>query len=803
MSEFENIDKNTTLKDLTKEIWKRILNNLPFLYKSKGTEKSLRALITCYGIPSSILEIREFGGPDISDTQNISEYSFDNFSYALDFEGSQFISFPWTASNSSYPLSVEVRFNSNKTSYPSMSLLTVVSGSSNIPTWGIDVVHTTGQYGKIRFRLLSGSLSSYMMMSSSELPIYDGNFNIVALKRSSASDEAVDQTYTLYVKKVLYGDVFYYSTVTMDVTASNNVGWVTSGSTLYIGGARESGYTQQFYGSIDELRFWNQILDENTISSHTKYPKSIIGNDITGSFNDLTLRLPFDNPKNLGNCTSGSILNMSPSEAYSTSSMQIYGFNNKSVFPYNFSGHSYDSIIHFTNIGTTRWTNNKIRIESSSLSSHLNPDRRVEISQYDYAPLDSNKLGIYFSPTNPVDLNIIESLGLSNIGDLIGYPSELYENNYTVLKELNRLYWDLSDRKITIRDYLTYIRRYDKSLFENIKHFLPARVKPILGLLYEPHILERNKTKHYKPVKEDLTKNSLITSSLEITGQDNSFNSLIDVNNTSILTSSILNVDVNVSFMSESQLISNTLSYTESIDVNSIYNYDINIENYDCIINENINLYPPVTSSTYSHDANIYYSHNNIITSSNLPNDYIYTSSISLYNVTMVSHSEGYQFSGNASFRKTISTGAPNYNDVYFQEIYTLPKELDIVVNKREGITTSSVYETVIPIVNFEENNNLLAGSGSIPYNINIYQIFDYYTYGGKITGSLGIFNGYSKYHYSKYANFSTAEKRLKYKGCLNTVDTTYDGLNPIEVWVSNPNYLITDPDGIYKLRVE
>lgn len=802
MSDFENIDKNTSLKDLTKEIWKRILNNLPFLYKSKGTEKSLRALITCYGIPSSILEIREFGGPDISDTENTSEYVFDNFSYALDFNGSQHISFPWTSSNSSYPSTVEIRFNTSTTSYPSMSLLTVVSGSSNIPTWGIDVVHTSGTSGKIRFRILSGSLSDYMFTSSSELPLYDGKFNTVAVKRSSTSDLAVDQTYTLYVKKSLYNDVFYYSTTELDVMAADNIAWSTSGSSIYIGGAGETGYSQKLYGSVDELRFWNQILDENTIISHTKHPKSIIGNDITGSFNDLTLRLPFDNPKNLGNSTSGSILNMSPSEAYPTSSMQIFGFSSEPVFPYSFSGNSYDSIIHFTNIGTTRWTNNKIRIESSSLSSNLDPDRRVEVSQYDYAALDSNKLGVYFSPTNPVDLNIIESLGLTNIGDLVGYPSELYENNYNVLKELNRLYWDLSDRKITIHDYLTYIRRYDKSLFENIKQFLPARVKPILGLLYEPHLLERNKTKHYKPVKEDLTKNSLITSSLDVVGLNRLYTSSVDVNDTNEQTGTKLDNFARINLISSSDFITTDYLYTSSIGVDTYYEYDVTSEDYNAIINENINLYPPVTSSNFSYETIIQHA-DDIISSSNLQNDYIYTSSINLYSYDIVVQSNYTELESNAGFRRLISTGAPYYNTIYAQDVYSLPSDLNISSNRIETSTTSSVYKIGIPIINFEDNDNLISDSGSIPFGINVYQIYDYYAYGGRVTGSLGTFNGYSKYHYSRYANFSTAEKRLKYKGCLNTIDTTYDGLNPIEVWVSNPNTLITDPDGIYKLRVE
>ena len=47
-----------------KEIYKRIYHNLPLLLKSKGTERGLRALINSFGIPSSILPIKIYGGTD-------------------------------------------------------------------------------------------------------------------------------------------------------------------------------------------------------------------------------------------------------------------------------------------------------------------------------------------------------------------------------------------------------------------------------------------------------------------------------------------------------------------------------------------------------------------------------------------------------------------------------------------------------------------------------------------------------------------------------------------------------------------
>ena len=57
-----------------REIYKRIYHNLPLLLKSKGTERGLRALINCFGIPSDILDIKTYGGRKVSTTPFYGDY---------------------------------------------------------------------------------------------------------------------------------------------------------------------------------------------------------------------------------------------------------------------------------------------------------------------------------------------------------------------------------------------------------------------------------------------------------------------------------------------------------------------------------------------------------------------------------------------------------------------------------------------------------------------------------------------------------------------------------------------------------
>jgi len=53
---------NIPRKDLLSELYKRIYHNLPFLLKTKGTAYGLQTFISTFGISSSILNVKEYGG---------------------------------------------------------------------------------------------------------------------------------------------------------------------------------------------------------------------------------------------------------------------------------------------------------------------------------------------------------------------------------------------------------------------------------------------------------------------------------------------------------------------------------------------------------------------------------------------------------------------------------------------------------------------------------------------------------------------------------------------------------------------
>jgi hypothetical protein len=83
----------------TKEVWRRVINNLPYLYKTKGTARSIKALLSCYGIPTSILNIREYGGVASDENDLFPYWVHDIFTYAHKATGddSNYVITPWQA----------------------------------------------------------------------------------------------------------------------------------------------------------------------------------------------------------------------------------------------------------------------------------------------------------------------------------------------------------------------------------------------------------------------------------------------------------------------------------------------------------------------------------------------------------------------------------------------------------------------------------------------------------------------------------------------------------------------------------
>ena len=515
-------------KDISREIWSRIINNMPFFLKNKGTVRALKGLINVYGIPSTILRVKEYGGPSVPDNETPQFEITRKFTKALDFRSGQSVKTAWANDGSTgrKPDTIEFRFRAVTGS----NQILIEKQDANNQDFFIRLKDngSTDNYGFVSF-MMSGSKvgidqGEYKEITSSALPVYDGDFYSVMVARTSGSDNtSVSQSYQLNVGKydASRSKIHLYSTSTMDVTqaasSSFSNAWTGSGD-IYIGGqAAVTGVGAQLSGSIMEYRHWTETLNTSSFKNHIANPKAYDGNTVSSSYENLVLRYSFDDNKNLASDSEG-IRDVSSNQTTTYSGSHA-----------GFTGNFFRSVV-----GALRRSTNKVRIESNPIKTgeQLSVDRRVTNSAYDTAPNDSNKVGIWFAPTDVVNSDIINSVGNLNFENYLGDPRDKEELSYRGLNYVSDNYWKKYTAPNNFWDYIRLIKYYDQSLYPQLRKLIPARSKPDIGLLIEPNIFERPKViVGKKPTIENTFYSSSIDVSKEvlvITGSFNQGSSITD-----------------------------------------------------------------------------------------------------------------------------------------------------------------------------------------------------------------------------------------------------------------------------------
>ena len=259
---------------------------------------------------------------------------------------------------------------------------------------------------------------------------------------------------------------------------------------IYIGGsATIADVGVRFSGSIMEYRHWTEVLNTGSFKNHVRNPKAYDGNSVSSSYNNLVLRYSMNDNKNLASDTGG-IRDVSSNQTTTLS-------GSHSGFTGNFFSNVTDETKTFIpSIGALRRVTNKIRIEDNKLKPgfSLNANWRATVSAYDTAPLDSNKVGVFFAPTDVINNDIINSVANLNFDQYLGDPRDLKEHNYRGLDYVADSYWKKYTSPNNFWDYIRLLKYYDQSLFPQVRKMIPARAKPNLGILVEPNIFERPKT---------------------------------------------------------------------------------------------------------------------------------------------------------------------------------------------------------------------------------------------------------------------------------------------------------------------
>ena len=443
-------DPSVPGQNITYTIWRRIVNNLPLLLKSKGTKRSIQALLSCYGIPQSIISINEYGGPRLD---RAPIYEKLNFDYALDLSGSS--AGTVTVNYSQSLQSVELRFRTaDVLKYPTlpntMNLYTIGSNA-------VTIDFSSGTKGSIQ---INGT-------GSADFELFNGDWITTVLRKRGTNLDLV-------AKKSKYGKIV--TTVSASATAS-----LPYSGTLTIGGT--SAGANRLIGQVQELRLWSSSLQDSALDNHTKAPGAYDGN--VDTYSELIFRLPLN--QNINHTLTSSLQGVNT--ATSTISGSFSSWTLETPYDSIEETYYYDAV----SLGAGTYDDNKIRLESNELIGTLDVKTRAERSQFDTAPSDSKKLGVYFSPQTMIDEDIIAQLGFTSLDDYIGDPGVLDSKSYPELVQAAQTYWKKYQDRNDINAYIKMFTLFDLSFFKQLDQLLPARVNKLTGLLIQPNLLERSK----------------------------------------------------------------------------------------------------------------------------------------------------------------------------------------------------------------------------------------------------------------------------------------------------------------------
>ena len=760
-----NDRESNPAKQRTNEVWRRIVNNLPYLLKHKGTRRGIHALMACYGIPSSNLSILEFGGPEVGDTSK-SKLVLDNITTGLNMTLTSSIEMEWKQTNNTSslkPNTIELFVKPLESSQ-----YTLISGSG----WNVNLSGSTNSdYGKVKFNY-SGSLS----IETSTLPIFNGKFFGISVSSGSAGLKLdvrqADKERTIFQESI---------------SSSNYTNW-NNGSTIKLGG--------NYIGSVDEFRLWSEVLDTEKFYEHVSFPEMINGNSVSSSTDDLYFRLDFEYPKNLAetsslinvdtniyfengltrnhyeNGTTASLYSVNLTPLLSASAI---GFPSVSEYPFQFEVIDRTIVMEYPDGGASRFSTNKIRFEdqytltnqkiSGSVGVDLSIKSRATKKAFDQSPTDSNRVGLFFSPTKELNMDIAKTFGGLNIDNYIGDPSDDYKPNYKSLDNLRNYYFQRFDNR-DIYSYINLIKLYEKSMFEDLKKMLPARVKATTGLLIEPHFLERSKVVHKKPTADDYQKETEIklSDTSVISFEDIQKETLIDANISQNLTAENNQYEALISTASVNNLLAENYQQDSTIDMNS--NFVFNSDYYQKEITIDAELGDPtIVSEIVSSNSNqiigqtefetigfgIYAQSGSAIRTYFNKDNRVVKERVRVQLVTEEKERIIQKFAITASAN---GLGDPRGGYVSDIETYT---ETKLNIQPFSGSTVPTVKGNIIEVKNVD---------------------------------------GYLPTHNKFTSDLTRGLQNSFFRGSKNTSATTLDGSSPIETFTSNPNTLRVNKTG-------
>ena len=324
-----------TYKDLTTSIWKNILNNLIYIYKTKGTENAVRSLLNCFGLPPetfSVYEISNYqarmheaspgeiklhGSGPLSSQQGDRNYLEETKPFKfLNFNQQNF---QWSASfntSTGYtkPDKDTVGFRFAFTSMTGSGDAILLQRSSSIvdsgSAWDLRLkTHGSSDYSaSLEFRLksteyISGSYGNPTLTVSASTDVFpiksQANDKVwyAGLQRKSINN-VTGSTYEIFLAHRDFNksdEIKYFSSASVSTDINQaTTNYTSSYSDVFPTGSRKELWIgSSLTGSITEISAWKYPIDKESFLMYAYDPSILRASSMTSSLEDVIWRYNF------------------------------------------------------------------------------------------------------------------------------------------------------------------------------------------------------------------------------------------------------------------------------------------------------------------------------------------------------------------------------------------------------------------------------------------------------------------------------------------------------------------------------
>jgi hypothetical protein len=499
-------DTNVLDEDITRVkniIYQNIYNNLTYILKSKGTEKSVKNFLRAYGVNDNLVKLNVYGDNveyKLTDTFNATSVN----KKTIYLTGSQTIIQTDTPDVNDVKLlpALDLPFTFEVLSYfPS----TQKQSDTTISLFGIKNLIGTetikasfikdSQDSKAGKFHLTSSVDNINLTSSTIYDVYDNSKWHLSVRLTN------DTAYFYGVNTVADQAVNIF-----DLSASISSPFLDNSKEIYLG---SDGIYPTDY-KVASARYWNDILTNDELFYHSKdienYGRThfsqysdLSGNNTHKDIERLLLNWTFDTVT--GSNSSGEFF-VEDEKWYYNDSPTSYLKDSRN-FKYPGLGR------YFPTSSNSFVDKTPLQTMKQSLPETLNSSDMINIlSEDDAAFYGTGKKPerYYLAFENSMYQQISDEMlkfaaSIVDFNNLIGEPKYKFTQEYQTLNELKQLFFKNIGNVPSLEKYINLYKWLDSSLGMMLEQLRPATARGTIGLkpVIENHVFSRNKIQHTLP----------------------------------------------------------------------------------------------------------------------------------------------------------------------------------------------------------------------------------------------------------------------------------------------------------------